>query len=137
MLDARIKYQLGQDAVKQYHVYADPKGQYEAVKQGWSWPGFFFNLIWALVKKMWILGAVPLVFFFTVGFIEGASGYSNTGFDLLINVLSIGLSLVYGYMGNEWRKKNLLSRGFELVKAVSAETPEGAIADYLKNKAPD
>jgi hypothetical protein len=123
--------------VKQYHVYADPQGQYEAVKQGWSWPGFFFNMIWALVKKMWLLGAVPLAFFFTVGLIEGASGNPNPGFELLINALSTGLSLVYGYMGNEWREKNLRARGFEFAKAVSAETPEGAIADYLKNRDPD
>ena len=41
--------------MKQYKIFKHPLGKIEAVKQGWSWPAFFFNWIWALVKKMWYL----------------------------------------------------------------------------------
>ncbi|WP_084286517.1 DUF2628 domain-containing protein [Halomonas halodenitrificans] len=32
-----------------------------AIKKGWSWPGFFFGPLWAMVKKMWGLGSGLLV----------------------------------------------------------------------------
>ncbi len=41
---------------KRYKVFEHPENRVEAVKQGWSWPAFFFIWIWALVKKMWVLG---------------------------------------------------------------------------------
>ncbi|WP_226912943.1 hypothetical protein [Halomonas sp. 3D7M] len=37
--------------MKEFKIYMHPAGMHEAVKQGWSWPGFFFGPIWALVKK--------------------------------------------------------------------------------------
>ena len=37
--------------MKTYKIFKNPTGQYEAVKQGWSWPAFFFGGIWACVKK--------------------------------------------------------------------------------------
>ena len=42
--------------MKVYKIFKDSIGQYEAVKQGWSWPAFFFEGIWACVKKIWGLG---------------------------------------------------------------------------------
>ena len=35
--------------MEKYAVY-DRRGELEAVKRGWSWPGFFFSWIWAFVK---------------------------------------------------------------------------------------
>lgn len=39
--------------MKHYKIYEHPAGRIEAVKQGWSWPAFFFVPTWALFKKMW------------------------------------------------------------------------------------
>ena len=47
--------------MKTFKIYEHPAGNREAVKQGWSWPGFFFGPIWAFVKKMWGLGGVLLL----------------------------------------------------------------------------
>ena len=70
--------------MKQYKVYKHPSGSTEAVKQGWSWPGFFFGFIWAMVKKMWGLGVGVPIGFFVLGFIIGAAG-GGSGGDALIN----------------------------------------------------
>lgn len=42
--------------MKTYKIFKNPTGQYEAVKQGWSWPAFLFGGIWACVKKygVWV-----------------------------------------------------------------------------------
>ena len=48
--------------MKTYKIFKNPTGQYEAVKQGWSWPAFFFGGIWACVKKIWGLVSESLLY---------------------------------------------------------------------------
>ena len=117
--------------MKQYKVFKHPAGAIEAVKQGWSWPGFLFDCIWALVKRMWglgigvFIGAVILAMIFISIFGE----QSGEGLYYLCGFIA---KLTFGANGNSWREKNLASRGFEHVDTVSASNPEGAIALYLK-----
>jgi len=119
--------------MKQFKVYMNPLGSYEAVKQGWSWPGFFFGIIWALFKKMWVLAVSILGAFFILGLISVAVGGDlEKGIDAITSIGSIVLSIVFGVNGNNWREKNLTSRGFDFKDTVSAANSEGAIALYVK-----
>jgi hypothetical protein len=114
--------------VKQYKIFKHPSGATEAVKQGWSWPAFLFSFIWAMVKKMWAIGIglfiLSLIFISMVG----------TGADLIINIISIIVSVVFGMYGNSWREKNLDSRGYEVQGTVTAANPEEAIALFMKSE---
>lgn len=47
--------------MKHYKIFKNQIGQIEAVKQGFSWPAFFFTWIWALVKKNWFLAIGILI----------------------------------------------------------------------------
>ncbi len=118
--------------MKQYKIYKHPSGLTEAVKQGWSWPGFFFSLIWAMIKKMWAIGVGLLVGFLFLGFLIGAAG-GGTGGDAIINLAALIVNIIFGVNGNSWREKNLSSRGFEEVNRVTATNPESAIALHLKS----
>jgi len=118
--------------VKQYKVYANPQGNYEAVKQGWSWPAFFFSWIWAMIKKMWGLGIGVLVAFLVLGFIIGAAG-AGSGAEVLVNIAGIIVNIVFGINGNQWRESNLPTRGYEHKGTVTAANPEGAVALYMKD----
>ncbi len=95
--------------MKQYKVYKHPSGSTEAVKQGWSWPGFFFSFIWAMVKKMWGLGVGVLIGFFVLGFIIGAAGGALAAMRLLM-LSAIIANIIFGVNGNSWREK-ILSLG--------------------------
>ena len=114
-----------------FTVFVSPKGEREVVKQGWSWPGFFFSCIWAMVKKMWGLGVGLFICFFVLGFAIGVAD-GGAGGDALINLLSFIVNIIFGINGNSWREKNLISRGFEQIDTVSAANPEGAMALCLK-----
>ena len=116
--------------MKQYKVYANPQGNYEAVKQGWSWPAFFFSFIWAMIKKMWGLGVGVLIALPVLGFIIGISGVS--GAESLINAVVIMIKIMFGINGNKWREDNLSTRGYEYKETVAAANPEGAIALCMK-----
>lgn len=116
--------------MKEYKIYAYPQGNYEAIKQGWSWPAFFFGFIWAMFKKMWGIGIGVLLAFFILAFIIGASGQGSG--DAPINILSIITAIIFGIHGNKWRENHLATRGYDFKDTVSASSPEGAIALHIK-----
>ena len=125
--------------MKTYKIYASPLGINEAVKQGWL-ARFFFSLIWALVKKMWLLGVTLFVIFIFLGIIGGVLEASSgkeaaTGMNVFTNILSLIISVVFGVNGNKWREKYLLSRGFEYKDTVTAEIPEAGLAQWMKERA--
>lgn len=117
--------------MKQYKIYVNPQGDYEAVKQGWSWPAFFFGWIWAMVKKMWELGVGLLIGMLVFGFIVGASGAGKDG-NVLIDITAIIVAVIFGTNGNKWRESNLQKRGYEYKDTVTAANTEGAVALFIK-----
>ena len=116
--------------MKQYKIFESPAEGIQAVKQGWSWPGFFFGWIWALVKRMWGLGLGVLGAFFLLAlFVAGSESPSTS---ILYNLAGLALAVLFGLSGNDWREKNLKSRGFDYRDTLSAANPQGAVALYLK-----
>ena len=116
--------------MKKYKVYKHPIGDIQAVKVGWSWPGFFLTSIWAMYKKMWALGLSVL---FLTLIIYGTL-WNGTSLFTVADVISLFISFVFGMNGNEWRVKNLVNRGYDYIERVNASSPDGAIAAHLKNE---
>jgi hypothetical protein len=115
--------------MKQFKVFKSRSGEIQAVKQGWCWPAFFFTSIWAMVAKMWALGIGSLVAVVAISIFFEASGIS------VGNAGSIGLSVLFGLKGNEFREKHLLSRGFELQDTVRATSMAEAVSQFVSGKA--
>lgn len=89
----------------------------EAVKQGWSWPAFFFAPLWALVKGLWIhaiafVAAVYGMFFVTIHFVE-----SLPALELLPGLFTVALWILFGALGNKWREQRLRLKGYTLSNA--------------------
>jgi len=117
--------------MNQYQVYVHPEGNYEAVKQGWSWPAFFFSSLWAIVVRLWL----PLFGYFLAVIVFIAIAISldiSIEEDWTWNIISLAVSVVFGVNANTWRGKNLLKRGYELKNMVIASNPENAIRVYVK-----
>lgn len=123
--------------MKTFKIYNHPVSGYEAVKGGFSWPSFFFTLIWLLVKRLWGLAGLWFLFTIILTLIERMTDQAEQepGFQALVYFALAGgqlaLSLVPGFKGNGWRMENLKKRGFELVREVQAETPDAAIAQAV------
>lgn len=115
--------------INQYKIYQNPQGEYEAVKEGWSWPAFFFSWIWAMVKKLWKPGGIALAVLFVLSVISSAIG---DYMGILVNIGALVIGLIFGTIGYQWREKNLPERGYEYKTTVTASTPEGAIALYVE-----
>ena len=118
--------------MKQFKVYANPQGCYEAVQQGWSWTAFSFGPFWVLTKKMWALGFGVIGVSIVLGGIAVASiGMEHA--NLIINVGSVVQCVVFGAYGSKWQKNNLESRGFVFKDTGTAANAKGAIELYMKN----
>jgi len=121
--------------VKQFKIYENPQGNFEAVKIGFCWPGFFFGAIWALFCKMWKLGLGIMGVAVLLGFIgSGVSIEAAKTVELITNLFSIGVSFALGFKGNELREGDLLSKGYELKGTELFGNKDGAIAQYIKSK---
>jgi len=109
--------------MSQYRIFTHPEHGVERVKDGFSWPGFFFNFGWALYKNLWMHGIVLAVL---VGGSRIASIYHEAQYDNNPEALSpisamviggAGLILLLscicvGWFGNRWVEQNLLHRGY-------------------------
>ena len=116
-----------------FNIYQHPTLGIEAVKQGFSWPGFCFGALWMLVKKLWTMAAIWFALGVAaelVGMVAKSS--SDEGAALLVQGLVlvgyIVMMLVPGFKGNSWRETALRRRGFVMKQTVQAETPDAAVA---------
>ncbi len=127
--------------MKRYKIFENPAGRREAVKQGWSWPAFFFTFIWAFCKRMYATGALLLGAAILLGFISNkvdelfAMGdRSARSTEFLCHLAQWALMVVMGVNGNELRQRSLTARGYSVRGTVAADTPQGALAAPLEEE---
>ena len=65
--------------MKTFNVYKHPTQGIEAVKIGFSWPAFFFGIIWMLVKKLWGLAGAWFAVYIVLSLIEKVTDQSGEG----------------------------------------------------------
>lgn len=117
--------------MKQYKIFRNASGQVEAVKQGWSWPAFFFSVIWAIAKRLWIIAIWAILIVMAIGtFLSLNVGYEYS--YEITNIISLLVYVVFGVYGNRWREKHLLTHGFKHIDTLTAANPADAVALYSK-----
>ncbi len=116
--------------MKTFKIYESPLGMREAVKVGWSWPAFFFILIWLLVKKLYPIAAI----LWTIGIIITLLEVEAGSGEAISSLFSLIISIVGGLQGNKWREDNLIKRGYSSEITLQAMTPEGALALFIQKQ---
>src|SRR6266568_2256430 len=124
-----------------FNVYKHPTLGIEAVKVGFSWPAFFFGIIWMLVKKLWGLAGGWFAMYLALSLIEKITDQSGErGYQALVYpILAAGyfaLWLIPAFKGNKWREESLTKRGYEQLSTVHAETPEATVAQVEQTLSP-
>lgn len=120
-----------------YKIFKSSSDSYEAVKQGWSWPAFFFDILWALIKQLWGVAAIIfvvtlLIVIFLTPSLQGLPD------DQVINTMNnisfiIGtpLRIILGVFGNKLREQNLIKKNYVLVGNIASTSPAKAIEQYF------
>jgi len=97
------------------------------VKEGFSWPGFLFTVLWALWHRLWWAAAVIVLA--QAGL--GALAWAVAPDPLSQAALSVGLGCVVGFVGNDVRRHRLERRGFELAGVAQGDDADAALARFL------
>ncbi len=125
--------------MKHYDILKNSAGSIRAIKQGWSWPAFFFTGLWALAKQLWGIFALVIVAnigsFAIATFLVSNHVIRSLGALRVLNIVFvIIISGILGMQGNSWLMDKLVSYyKFTWVDAVDAATPEEAKMLYLKS----
>ena len=119
--------------MKTFNVYRHPLQGLEAVKVGFSWPAASAGPIWMLVKQLWGWSVLWIALYVSLSLVETDTDTSELGGIQVLVYLHlvagyVALSLIPGVKGNQWRERNLVRRGFEMLGTVQAETPDAAIS---------
>ena len=97
------------------------------IKEGFCWPAFFFSLFWALWHRLWLVTLGLAAANVAAGVIVFQSG-ANEAVNI---VISFGIALLLGFIGNDLRRAKLEWRGFREGGIVLARTSEAAVRRYL------
>jgi len=114
----------------------DPDQALVLVKEGFSWPAFFFAGFWALWKRLWLVAAglfaaeIGLSLALALILTKAAAG----GGIIPQVAATLGLSLLIGYGGNDFHRWTLGRRGYREQDVVSgadvAEAEAKTLAAY-------
>ena len=103
------------------HHYFHPKHGIVLVKQGFSWPAFFFGSLWALARRIYPVFFVMLVIDALLWFITGyAAAQHALGLALLGLLGTLVYAVVRGKYGNRWLRSCLVARGYVLRDGASS-----------------
>jgi len=97
------------------------------VREGFSWPAFFFQPLWALYHRLWFVALLLLAALVLVGLVGEALGLSGQAASLL----NLVAALFIGAEANDWRRNAAIRRGYEIRGIVAGETLEDAERRYF------
>jgi hypothetical protein len=116
--------------MKSFMIYHHPAKGYIVIKQGFSWPAFFFWWMWAFWKKMWVLGILLLIFSIPVELSFGVH-------PLMWFLLATPFSILVGVKGNAEYCASVEGRGYEFKGNCRAFSKDAALAQYIGSKDED
>ena len=101
------------------------------VKEGFCWPAFFFTMVWAIYRRVWLGLGVYVIGLVVMAALE-ASFASDQGAIYLLNV---AFALFVAAEANDWRRRSLGKRGYKEVAVVIGEALEDAERRYFEMEA--
>lgn len=108
---------------KTFKVFTNGR-QTVAVKQGWSWPAFFFHGFWAFTKGLYLAGIIGLLAVLI-------PAVALTMADKPGNPALLIVGIIFGIKGNKWWESHLLKNGFSDRGQVKAQNPADAISQIV------
>ena len=119
--------------MKVFAIYKNENtNEFNAVKKGFSWPGFFFGWIWAFVKGLAGIGALLLLWVIISNIIV-YSGQDESA-SIIISIIGLVIAIIVGSKGNSWREKKLIEKGFKYIDDITSNSPDVAISLFIQKQ---
>lgn len=120
--------------MKRFNIFEHPRMEAQAVKIGFSWPAFFFGFFWLLARQLWQYAGIWLGVYLLMVYADssiqsgGHSPWMKSALNYALYTGYLTIMLIPAFLGNSWREKMLLGKGFRLKNTVQAATPDEALA---------
>jgi hypothetical protein len=105
----------------------DPDRDLVLVKEGFSWPAFFFSMLWALWLRLWLVA----VLFLLVQVILSLVLALWSPDPVSAAAVSAGATLILAFAANDLRRWTLRRLGFVETAVVAADDRDGAERRFL------
>ena len=119
--------------MKDFNIYTKKSKQPISVKIGWSWPAFFFNFIWLITKRLWLLflmsGALMILVQTVVSDNMGGNG-EDYFFVLIVGFV---ICLILASNGNQIFQDKLIRKGYKFTAKVIAKNKTLAAIQYKES----
>lgn len=142
--------------MKRFSVYESPTATYVAVKNGFSFPGLFFQFYWLVYRGMFAYGLLFFLAYTLLGNLiygmEKDPGPIQRGLMAFIPIFqhepliedefwrggigiirTISLGIIIGIFGNAWLRSKLLKNGYIHIKDVEASKAGVAIESVQRS----
>lgn len=98
-----------------HQFFEHPRRGVVRVKQGFSWPAFFFGSLWAANHGLWLpTFGVMLVLDAALWFLAGWAEAQRLPLLALASlVASVAYAVFRGRRGNQWLRHGLLRKGYQ------------------------
>jgi hypothetical protein len=100
----------------------DPEADIRLVKEGFSWPAFFFSFVWALWCRLWLVAAGLLILEVAVG---AVLSFLNDDWGTQAAV-SLGTAVLIGVFANDLKRWTLFRRNYSEVAVVTGSGIDAA-----------
>ena len=118
-----------------YDVYRHTEtNKYQAVKQGFCWPVFFLQSLWAFSKRLYLFGIVLTVLMVLLLAIELVISPQSFVGETAISIAQVIFYAITALYANDIRRWFLKVKGFKNVATVDAKWPSLAIAEYRDSR---
>lgn len=114
--------------MKPYSIYKNDEGTIKAVKQGFSWPGWFFVWFWCFYKKLYLHAFdFLLINLFVLHYTD------SNNWKYLFQFI---IMAIIGFKGNHYLEKKLIKSCFVYVDTISATNTKSAVSTFIENNDP-
>lgn len=121
--------------MKEFHIYEHKFfGRIEAVKNGFSWPGFLFTIWWLAYKRMWAEFALYLAVIILMPFVINAVGMPIESVAVFNTIFGVSLSIALGLYGNKRYAKHLTKKGYVKIGSIMANSKDDAVYNFINYK---
>jgi hypothetical protein len=111
--------------MKTYSALLRPNAEPVLVREAFSWSALLFGPFWLATHRAWIAAAITLAAYVLIAVLapRPAAG-----------ILTVGLMLIVGLIGNDLRRWALEHRGYLLVHVLAAGNSDDALMRLLTHR---
>jgi hypothetical protein len=111
--------------VKLYSAHLKADAEPVLLREGFSWGALIFGPLWLLAHRAWIAAGLSFAAFVLIAvFAPEPAG----------TILSAGLAVILGLIGNDLRSAALEHRGYALLHVLAARGPDEAWMRLIANR---